>query len=185
MKGMISMLCEKCQKKVACVHITKVNNNQKIEKHLCEDCAKEMGEVNFSSLSLDNKLSVQDFLKGMFSFASEPEVPQNSTCNNCGLSYSEFSRNGKLGCSYCYGTFSDRLEPLLRRIHGASNHTGKIPVRTGEVFTSRQKLKKLKQQLTDCISNEEYEMAAKLRDEIRAIEGQLIGGTEPKEGENR
>lgn len=165
------MLCEDCQKRPACVHITKVNNNFKTEKHLCEHCAQKAGEFSFSA---DAGLSVQDLLKGMFSQGFVEAQPKTvSVCPNCSMSYSDFSHNGKIGCSVCYSTFSDRLERMMRRIHGANAHTGKVPRRTGGDLAARQKLKKMKRQLESYIASEEYENAAKLRDEMRQLEKQL------------
>lgn len=165
------MLCEDCQKRPACVHITKVNNNHKTEKHLCEYCAQKAGEFSFSS---DAGLSVQDLLKGMFSQGFvETHQKTVSTCPNCGMSYSDFSHNGKIGCSVCYSTFADKLERMMRRIHGANAHTGKVPRRAGGDLAVRQNLKKMKRQLEAYIASEEYEHAAKLRDEIRQLEKQL------------
>lgn len=165
------MICDDCQKRPACVHITKVNNNHKVEKHLCEYCAQKAGEFNFTA---DAGLSVQDLLKGMFSQGFvENQQKTISVCSNCGMSYSDFSHNGKIGCSVCYSTFADRLERMLRRIHGANAHTGKVPHRIGGDLAAKQKLKKMKRQLEAYIANEEYENAAKLRDEIRVLEKQL------------
>ena len=170
------MLCEECQKRQACVHITKVNNNHKTEKHLCEYCAHQAGEFSFSS---DAGLSVQDLLKGMFSQGFvEPQHKSLLECPNCGMAYSDFRHNGKIGCSVCYSTFADRLERMMRRIHGANVHTGKVPLRTGGAVAARQQLKKMKRQLERYIASEEYENAAKLRDEIR----QLEKGLEEKQG---
>ncbi|MDU4960955.1 MAG: UvrB/UvrC motif-containing protein [Sporomusaceae bacterium] len=170
------MLCDDCQKRPACVHITKVNNNQKTEKHLCEYCAQKTGEFTFTS---ESGLSVQDLLKGMFN-QGYAEAPQKTVvCPNCGMSYGDFSHNGKIGCSVCYSTFADRLERMLRRIHGANVHTGKVPARTGGALVARQNLKKMKRRLEMYIAREEYENAAKLRDEIREMERQL----EPQQGE--
>lgn len=164
------MLCDDCHKRPACVHITKINNNQKIEKHLCEYCAQKTGEFNFT---FDAGLSVQDLLKGMFTQSYVETQQQSVTCPNCGMSYGDFSHNGKIGCSVCYSTFADRLQQVLRRIHGANVHTGKVPLRTGGALAVRQTIKKMKRQLATHIAREEYENAAKLRDEIRDMERQL------------
>lgn len=163
------MLCDDCKRRPATVHIKKINNNQVVEKHLCQQCAQSNGEVNFS---FDQQFSVHDFLKGMFSHGIvEGAPPKTQTgCTNCGMTYSDFSRTGRIGCSHCYSAFGQRLEPLLRRIHGASAHTGKLPLRTGTTLQRRQQIKQLRQQLDRLIVNEEYEQAAKVRDEIRTLE---------------
>jgi protein arginine kinase activator len=166
------------------MHITKINNNQKIEKYLCNECAKQSGEMNLAGLAFDNSFSVQDFLKGMFSqVIEEADQAEEMACPNCGMTYSEFSRGGKIGCSACYNTFGARLEPLLRRIHGASAHIGKVPRRSGGLLEVKLRIKRLKQELMRQVSSEEYEMAAKTRDEIRELEKGLFEQTAngPKE----
>ncbi|CUH97752.1 hypothetical protein P22_3896 [Propionispora sp. 2/2-37] len=169
------MLCDDCKKRPASVHITKIVNNDKIERHLCNECAKSLGEMSLAAFAMDNKFSVQDFLKGMFNygFGDGAQPVTEAACRNCGMTYSEFSRNGKIGCSTCYTTFGERLEPLLRRIHGSSAHTGKIPKRSGGELEVKQRLKRLKQELAKHIVQEEYELAAKIRDEIRSVEKKM------------
>lgn len=178
------MLCDNCKKNQACMHITKITNNQKIEKHLCSECAKQTGEMNLAGLAFENSFSVQDFLKGMFSqVVEETEPAEETTCPNCGMTYSQFSRGGKIGCSSCYSTFGSRLDPLLRRIHGASAHIGKVPRRSGGLLEVKLKVKRLKQELARQVACEEYEMAAKTRDEIRELEKGLFEQTAPAPNE--
>jgi len=166
------MLCDNCKERPASVHITKINNNQKTEKHLCEQCAQNSGEINFSP---DANFSVQDLLKGMFShgFSGSPQCQVESACPSCGMTYDDFSRYGKIGCGDCFSAYGDRLEPLLRRIHGTCSHTGKVPKRSGGKMVTRQKLKQLRRELEGYVIREEYEQAARVRDEIRASEKEL------------
>lgn len=168
------MLCDDCKERPASVHITKINNNQKSEKHLCDKCAQKSGEVNYSG---HNDFSVQDFLKGMFTqgFTNMPNYRTEAPCPGCGMTYGDFSRGGKIGCSDCYSSYGERLEPLLRRIHGASSHTGKVPKRTGGKLALRQRLRLLRENLERHVIREEYEQAAKVRDEVKAIEKELYG----------
>ena len=166
------MLCDGCKKRPASVHITEITNNQKVEKHLCEQCAKVNGEIGFS---VDQQFTVQDLLKGIFKLAITEATPKKDevTCSHCGLTYADFSRNGKIGCSGCYSAFGRRLEPLLRRIHGNNVHTGKIPKRAGVQLAVNQRLNRLKKQLEQHVALEEYEQAAKVRDEVKGLEEDL------------
>lgn len=165
------MLCEDCKKNQACVHLTQISNGKKEEKHLCQACAKAYGDFIFPE---EQKFSVNDFLAGMFhSNLADAQQPQEETCPNCGMTYRDFSRTGKIGCSVCYKTFAAKLEPILRRIHGASGHTGKIPKRTGGRIELRQRCAALRAALQRHVAKEEYEEAAKLRDEIKALESAL------------
>jgi protein arginine kinase activator len=162
------MLCDDCKKRQASVHITKIINNQKVEQHLCEVCAKESELVVFAVNP--QSFTVQDFLKGMFHHISHETARPTVSCPDCGMTYQDFSRSGKIGCSTCYKTFSPELETVIRRIHGTSSHTGKVPHRSGEVLEVKQRLKQLKHLLETAIEKEEYEDAAKIRDQIRLLE---------------
>jgi protein arginine kinase activator len=166
------MLCDDCKERQASVHITKINNGQKTEKHLCEVCAEKAGELSFAA---DSQFAIQDFLKGMMGggLAGLPQQRAETACPGCGMTFGDFSRSGKIGCGECYAAFGDRLEPLLRRIHGSGSHTGKVPRRGGGKLAVRQRLRQLKGDLARHVSREEYEQAARVRDEIKALEGQL------------
>ncbi len=166
------MLCDKCKQRPACVHITKIINNQKTEQHLCDICAAESGDA---MLTAESMFSVQDFLKGMFSSGIVPQQKEhNYECENCGLSYNDFSRVGKFGCSECYKYFGDQVTPLIRRIHGTRGHTGKVPKKAGGMLVVKQQLAQLREELTRCINNEEYEQAAVIRDRIKELEKSII-----------
>ena len=165
------MLCERCQKRQASMHITKIVNGQKQEQHLCEECAKESEMLVFAVTP--HVFTVQDFLKGMFHPVSHQEPKSAVACPECGMTYQDFSRSGKIGCGTCYKVFAQDLEPVIRRIHGTSAHTGKVPRRSGEVLEVRQKLIRLRQSLEKAVEREEYEAAASFRDEIRALESEI------------
>lgn len=166
------MLCDDCQKRPATMHITKIHNNHKVEKHLCEQCANQSDEVGL--FTWDSKLSVHDLLKGMFSHQQADAVGRGeATCESCGMSYQDFSRGGKIGCGSCYSKFGAKLEPVIRRMHGACCHTGKVPARGGEAISLKSRLLKLRQDLERYVRREEYEQAARTRDEIRVLEQQL------------
>lgn len=165
------MLCDDCKKNQACVHLTQLTSTEKIDKHLCEECAKKYGELLFNT---GDKFSVNDFLAGMFNNAlGDSSQPKADICGNCQMTYRDFSRTGKIGCSACYSTFEKRLEPLLRRIHGASTHNGKIPKRSGGQIEMKQRIKNMRRALKAHVANEEYEQAAALRDQIKALEEAL------------
>lgn len=166
------MLCQQCQKKVANVHFTQIMNGKKVEMYLCEQCAKEKDQLGFSP-----QLNLGDFLWGFFSgfdggvkFAQEMDKADEVRCDICGMGFEDFRKTGKLGCSNCYKLFKDNLNPILRRIHGSIEHTGKIPERISKCLKINNEIEKLKMELTAAIGGEEYELAAILRDKIREIE---------------
>ena len=165
------MLCDDCKKRPATVHITQITNNQKKDKHLCSQCSQVYGDLGFS---YNPQVSVNDFLKSIFN-SGFGEMPgrNEDACSGCGMTYSDFSRSGKFGCSACYSHFAPRVEPLLRRIHGVSMHTGKVPQRSGGALGLKQQMKKLRQTLERHVHQEEYEQAAAVRDQIRTLEKEL------------
>lgn len=174
------MLCPECGKRPATLHYTKIVNGNKSEFHLCEVCAQDRGEympgVN-DGFSFFNQL-----LSGLLNFEpSTSELGDHEAlksalrCPTCGLTYHQFSKVGKFGCADCYTTFRDRLNPLLRRVHGHSTHRGKIPERTQGELKLKRTLEKLKEDLAVRISEEKFEEAAQLRDEIRSLQERLEG----------
>jgi protein arginine kinase activator len=164
-----NMLCQNCQKSIANVHFTQVINGSKIELYLCENCAKEKGQINFSS-----PFNISDFFSGFIgSGQRNPYVasaPQHASCEKCGMSYEEFLKRGKLGCSNCYELYSDKLGSILKRLHGNAEHHGKLPGRVAEEMKASSEIKKLKELLNKAIQDEEYEEAAKIRDQIKGLE---------------
>lgn len=91
-------------------------------------------------------------------------------CSRCGLTLQEFANAGKLGCDNCYDTFKKYLMPVLKRIHGAGSHSGKIPARSGGKLAVKRQLESLRIKLKEAVAAEEYEKAAEYRDMIRAME---------------
>lgn len=164
------MLCNECGSNTACVHMIKVLNGVKTEQHLCEACASSAGEVCFST---GIHFSVNDLVKAMFSQELRASTAPGVTCPNCGMDFADFSRSGKIGCNVCYEVFHEQLEPILRRVHGTSCHTGKVPLKAGNAVRLRMKVKGLRQDLDKSVQCEDYENAAKIRDNIRVLEKEL------------
>lgn len=168
------MLCQDCGQKQATFHFKKVLNGEKTEYHICETCAREKGEL-ISGAS--NGFSIHNLLSGLLEFdpslSSQNAIHPNREsvrCEQCGLSYTQFRKIGRFGCSACYDHFGDRLNPLLKRVHGNTVHSGKVPKRSGRLIQQKREISMLKKQLLLTIEREEFEQAAKLRDKIRELE---------------
>ena len=160
------MLCNECGKKPATVHITKVENGKKTDFHLCEQCALQKNVIG-----VNTNFTLNDLLTGILNSGNispvKMEVIDDVKCSICGLTYNRFKETGRFGCSNCYKTFGDRLNPLFKRVHGNTNHTGKIPEKACGRIKNLRQIEKLKHELETAIRNEEYEKAATLRDQIR------------------
>lgn len=172
------MLCDICSKNQATVHLTEIVDEQMTELHLCEECAKQ------KSIQMEQQFGLSDLLGGLVDFGKGPIAKELSKakCPTCNLSYDDFKKIGRLGCSNCYQAFINYLTPLLKRIHGSSVHTGKVPqgvVTAARVVTAKKSeparrtgstLQELRIKLHKAIELENFEEAAKLRDKIRALE---------------
>lgn len=168
------MQCQECGKRPATLHFTKIVNGEKTEFHICEACAREKGEMipgTTGGFSIHNLLSgLMDFHPGLQGHSSTAKQNENVRCEECGLTYSQFSKIGRFGCSSCYKYFNDRLDPLFKRVHGNTVHVGKVPKRAGSHIQVQRKLDDLRRELQYRIVQEEFEEAAALRDQIRELE---------------
>lgn len=117
-----------------------------------------------------------DFFDAFDMFAQPAKYAEEKKCPVCGRTYSEFARSGRFGCGECYKTFRAPVSEVLRQIHSTTRHTGKIPSKSGNAIKKQRKYEQLKAQLQEAVKSENYELAAKLHKEIRAME------SEKKEG---
>ena len=165
------MKCEKCNKREATTHFKKNINGYIEEHHLCSECAKKSPEL--SEIKQNMNFGLGGFLGGMFS-GTKPQHSldtEQSTdiCPTCKMTYSEFLQKGKLGCGDCYSTFRNRIKRPLKQIHGTFEHIGKAPERCGEKVILDKKIKTLEAELNAAVLKQEFETAAKLRDEIKLL----------------
>lgn len=171
------MLCQDCGKRPATLHFTKIVGGEKSEFHFCEACARERGEMIPGTA---NGFSIHSLLSGLLDFepsgAAAGQVAQPLRCETCGLTYGQFSKVGRFGCSDCYRYFSGKLDALFKRVHGNTVHVGKVPQRAGRLIHSRREIDRLKRDLQERIAREDFESAARIRDRIRELERRLADG---------
>jgi len=179
------MMCSNCGKREANFMYTEIINGVKKEINLCSNCANKLGvlDMSFNMPSLDFSNFFGDFLNEYDSLMPSifSDKVKTLKCTGCGMEYDEFLSTGKFGCSNCYEVFQDKIEPLLRQLHGDTKYLGKksgndfkaVRVQkasTKEVVKDENKIESLKERLKDAIKVENYEEAAKIRDEIKALE---------------
>ena len=166
------MLCQNCGKYEATTHIKQIINGDMTESHLCSACAESLGcDDMFKSFSFNLSELFGGFLGDMLPALKQENTPR---CSKCGSSFEDIAREGKLGCAECYRTFFDKLQPSLQRIHGRVRHSGK----KGNAFTAapvkpsnESRIEGLKNDLNEAVARQNFELAAKLRDEIKELEG--------------
>jgi protein arginine kinase activator len=166
------MICEICKKNSAKIHITQVKNKKKYTIHICHDCSHEYG---IDGASINPTFSIEQYLSGTSTdnHVSGVEPLTHETCPSCSLSYGAFKESGRLGCSYCYTSFSNELKPLLQKIQKDLKHVGKSPSSGCDRTQIKRNVTDLRIQLKEAVNKENFELAAQLRDQIRDLESQL------------
>lgn len=163
------MRCESCGEREAEIHLTQIVDEEMTTVHLCPSCAAEQG-VGAQLPSETGPLT--DFLAQISESAAASSLPgAEENCPYCGTSPADFRKTGRLGCSQCYPHFESQLRALFRRVHGAAQHVGKVYVSPDEGSDDVEvRLAALKQRLERAVQIEDFETAARLRDEIQRLE---------------
>ena len=127
----------------------------------------------------------------------DQSVPgRSSVCPVCHTSYADFVKESRFGCADCYEVFALLMGDHIRTLQGSDTHTGKRPMKskgrvkadTGKQMEKKaenssgnpaaedhaaaertEKIMQLELKLKEALREEEYELAAKYRDEIRAL----------------
>ena len=165
------MQCQICNQNDATIHLTEISNGARTEMHICEQCAAEQ------DITVKNHIPISELLSGLLAVQPTDEEmagslkKQQPACPNCGFTLAQFRKGGVLGCPYDYEIFERSLIPLIEKAHdGKTSHCGKIPSKTPHDTKKHMTILNLRQQLEAAVKNEDYELAAKLRDEINRSE---------------
>lgn len=164
--------CDQCREREAVVHLTQIANDQKVELHLCERCAAERGVETVATLG---KIPVGSFVaalgKSSETMSALAGIAAAGACPACGATLTDFRESGRLGCSQCYQAFEAPLRDLLRRVHGSSRHRGERYTPAGDGTEAEvSTMVELRDQLKAAVQTENFELAAELRDRLRAVE---------------
>lgn len=190
------MKCDKCDSE-ATVHEVSIRAHKKIERHLCDACARKEGLAVNTPTPLTELLSQYIALQvgqgGQGATAGQAIAPPPiEACPTCGMTFTQFRKDEKLGCADCYAAFERQLGGLIERIHeGATHHVGKSPkrllgggrpaepgpegvTRPAVVVVTPAELQRrvttLQKQLDEAVLLEQYERAAQLRDDLLKLQ---------------
>ena len=149
------MKCEKCNEREANFHYSVVTNNEKTERHLCGECAREEG---FSNVLDYRPMSMASGFWGDF--------------------YADMNRF--MTPFGNFGGLMSGIMPAMLAMPGVvvnvqpeccpEKSEASIPVDAGEEIKARRELAALKTQLEQAVKDENYEKAIELRDRIKALE---------------
>lgn len=155
--------CGECKRPIA-VWYTEIIGDSIIRTSMCADCPELQKRLHGTH--------PKDLVANQTGSA-------NLECGNCGTKLEEIKRGHRLGCSECYTIFGDVLLHELQVTHyisprllsGKKNlplHLGRAP---GEKLTINpsSRLLALNEALKETLNREDYEQAALLRDQIKAL----------------
>lgn len=169
------MMCDDCGVRPANFLLKAVTGDGVHEKNLCAVCMAKY-QQKIPGLDFSNLAGI---LSGILESKSDTQMEKYDsendglTCPGCGMTYAQFRKEGKLGCAKCYSGFRKPLESLLLKVHGNTQHAGRMPGGLQNDASIRLHIDKLRQELIKAIANEEYEQAAQIRDQVRALTMQL------------
>ena len=165
--------CQSCHQRDAVVRLTQIVGEEVTTVHLCSKCAAERGietDVEAAQTPLGAFLAAM----GQGAPGIAAAAATGESCPECHATLHDFRTSGRLGCPRCWVVFERPLRTLVRRVHGASRHTGKRYELAEEFSISAPELRErtrleLREQLRGAIAAEEFERAAELRDQLRDL----------------
>ncbi len=171
-KAMI--MCDECGIRPANIHLTTIVDGEKKDVNLCAECLARKKELKIDFSALAGTIG-QMLTSGMGSArksAPDEEPIPDLTCEICGTSYEAFLKTGCVGCAQCYEAFRQPLSAWLVKRAGGDHHTGRHAGGMNESIEKKMRISALKRRQKQAIGEEDYEAAAALRDQIRALNGE-------------
>lgn len=172
------MLCENCHQNEASVHLTQVVDGKVEKYHLCEGCAAQKGiDVHAEPMDLGGVMaSLKEQLSHLKEDLEVPREPGIPACPACGMKRTEILKKGRLGCDRCYEVFAAEMVPVVVSLQHADQHLGKVPRRCSARMKTTVEQARLRRDLDKAVAGENYELAARLRDQIKALPAEGKGG---------
>ncbi len=176
------MKCGICHKRDATTAYTHIIDDEKKTLLLCDACLAQKNvqaqpQQNTAPTKKGQEVPVlmKDAKVEITGMAGAETLP-GKECVECGMTYEQFKKAGRLGCHHCYEAFAPQMQRLLKRIHGADKHRGKDKVERGETLLPEEELALLQQELQEAVAREDFERAVQVRDLIRSVELATDGG---------
>lgn len=152
--------CSGCQNPIGTYYTQVVDES--IKKHcMCNECPILQEKLFHASKETASLTSAQ---------------PSKLCCGRCGMTLEDIFQSRRLGCAECYSVFEDVLIKELVKdqiipkemANAPTFHTGSSPGENVELGSSVQLLA-LNEALIDMVEKEEYEQAARIRDQINEL----------------
>ena len=165
------MLCESCHQNEATVHLTQIVDGKAEKHHLCETCAAQKGlDVHVGPLDLGGMVAnLKEQLEHLQADLAPARPAGVAACPACGMTRTEILKKGRLGCDRCYDVFAAEMLPVIVSLQHGDQHLGKVPRRASVRLRNSVELARLRRELEQAVAGEDYERAARLRDQIKAL----------------
>ena len=183
-------MCEDCGQNEAVCTVAVMAGTQVMHRRLCQACMAKtsmsvasgnLGSVLGAVMAAVRNAAHQAALQQKKDAPPQartaapllPALPgEPEACPQCGMTYQDFRKEVRLGCAGCARAFRRTLMAVTRRDGAALQHTGRKPLASSEAVRSRARQMELQRQMDEAIDREDYETAARIRDALRALNGQ-------------
>lgn len=173
--------CSECQRPIQVVY-TEVVGKQVTRVAMCQDCPVLRNRLRGKEVESSKKVCEKESATGL-------------CCGSCGTDLDSVRTGHPLGCAHCYEIFGDVLfkglevvqaegeqEKTVSSKSGGSAllHVGRAPGEMTEINPS-VRLIALNEALNETLRKEDYEQAAWLRDQIKAIKEETDGTSDKQD----
>lgn len=162
------MICKSCMKNPASVKFTEVVDGKVMKHYLCPECYKTLREKSSGFTLSVPKPSLRN------PEIEDTDSPKDKTelarCPSCGATASQLLESATAGCTTCYDAFDREIKELLKGFQPGLMYRGKIFKCDDKRLQASKEIQEKRILLRHMIKEENYEEAARLRDEIARME---------------
>lgn len=173
------MLCENCHSNEAEYKVAFKGVDGLEEKWLCPTCAQS-DNVWSNDQQMQGNDDIEDtfVIKQILQHLAAKHglefdniaFKEEKRCPTCGMTLKDIAHVGKVGCADCFGTFKDDIIDIVRRVQGGQvEHVGKTPQSSYKKLALKKKIEEKSSYLDKLIEEQNFEEAAIVRDEIKAL----------------
>ena len=157
------MKCDLCKKNEAVLFIEDVKGDKITHQKICKECMIKMTQKVMPAL-----LPLAPLLNGLNIAGLTLSLDkQTLKCPHCNRTLDEIEQTHTVGCENCYKAFKDFIDPIIFTSGYALPYKGSYPKPLQRFSDHRKRLSLLKSQLRDAVDTEDFENAAKVRDELK------------------
>lgn len=176
------MRCDFCNKNEADVQLIKVVDDRVESINICNECLENLEFLSDEDFMSDLARILSKIFEIDIKFKSKKsgkqvfeniKISKDKRCIHCNTNIDSIKRMGRVGCEKCYQEFRDELTPIIKAIHKSDDHTGQIPSNACDSIKIEGEIKHLKTRLDDEVLIENFEEAAKIRDNIKKLKKKL------------